>query len=156
MKLWCNSHRICLCISNKLTSDVTVTEFDVVFYNKTAINISKNIKNQLTLQNVFALFPSLCSYFKLRQQKLIIFLSLIAHLPPDFAVPSTTWIFLDSNCQVMHMFSQSFQSCYILDLLVPWKCLPQFHQCWLWHISHQLHFMYLHQHSFDYHFVFCF
>ena len=71
MSLWCNIYRIYLCISNKLISEVTVTESDFVFYNETVINIIKDIKNQLTLQNVFTLFP-LC--IAIRQQKLIVYI----------------------------------------------------------------------------------
>ena len=43
MNLWCNSHRISLYI--------------ILAYNETVINTSRNIKNQCTLQNLFALFP---------------------------------------------------------------------------------------------------
>ena len=82
MNLWCNSHRICLCISNKWISvrvtvyesqnlplhfkqifSVTVTELDFVFYNKTVKDISKNVKNKLTLKKIFAPVSSLYSYF---------------------------------------------------------------------------------------------
>ena len=42
MNLWCKSHRIC----------------PKTFYNKTVIDMSKNIKKQLTLQNVSALGSS--------------------------------------------------------------------------------------------------
>ena len=65
MNLWCNSHRICLCISNKQIFSVTVTELDFAFYNKTVKDMSKNVKNELTLKNIFALVSSLYSYFKL-------------------------------------------------------------------------------------------
>ena len=63
MNLWCKSHRICPCISNKQIFSVTVTELDFVFYNKTVKDISKNVKNQLTLKNFFALVSSMYSYF---------------------------------------------------------------------------------------------
>ena len=64
MNLWCNSHRICLSISNKRVFSVTVTtELSFVFYNKTVRDISKNIKNHLNLKNFFALVFSLYSYF---------------------------------------------------------------------------------------------
>ena len=61
--LQCTSHRICLCISNKQVFSVTVTELNLLFYNKTVKDISKNLKNQLTLKNFFALVSSLFSYF---------------------------------------------------------------------------------------------
>ena len=61
--LLCMSHRICSCLSNKQVFIVTVTELDFVFYNKTVKDISKNIKNKLTLKNYFALLSSLYSYF---------------------------------------------------------------------------------------------
>ena len=61
--LQCMSHRICPCVSNKQIFSVTVRELDFVFYNKTVRDISKNIKNQLTLKNFFALVSSLYSYF---------------------------------------------------------------------------------------------
>ena len=61
--LQCTSHRICPCISNKQIFSVTVTEPDFVFYNKTVKDISKNVKNQLTLRNFFALASFLDSYF---------------------------------------------------------------------------------------------
>ena len=46
--LQCTSHRSFNCISNKQIFSVTVTELDFVFY-------AKNVKNQLTLKNFFAL-----------------------------------------------------------------------------------------------------
>ena len=61
--LQCTSHRICLCISNKQIFSVTVTELNLLFYNKTVKDISKNLKNQLTLNIFFALVSSLFSYF---------------------------------------------------------------------------------------------
>ena len=54
--LQCASHRIFPCTPNKQIFSVTVTELDFVFY-------TKNIKNQLTLKNFFALVSSLYSYF---------------------------------------------------------------------------------------------
>ena len=61
--LQCTSHRICLCISNKQVFSVTATELNLLFYNKTVKDISKNLKNQLTLKIFFALVSSLFSYF---------------------------------------------------------------------------------------------
>ena len=63
MNFWCNSPRICRCISNKQIFSATVTELDFVFYSKTVNRISKNVKNQFILKNVFALVSSLYSYF---------------------------------------------------------------------------------------------
>ena len=61
--LQCTSHRIFPCISNKQIFSVTVTKLDFVFYNKTVKDVSKNVKNQLTLKKFFALVSSLYSYF---------------------------------------------------------------------------------------------
>ena len=61
--LQCMSHRICPCISNKQIFSVTVTELDFVFYDKTVVDISKNIKNQLTLKNFFALVSFSVQHF---------------------------------------------------------------------------------------------
>ena len=49
------SIRIFPCIPNKQIFSGTVTELDSVCYNKTAKDISKNVKNQLTLKTFFAL-----------------------------------------------------------------------------------------------------
>ena len=57
------SHRICPCISNKQIFSVAVIELDFVFYNKTVRDISKNIKNQLTIKNFAAFVSSLYYYF---------------------------------------------------------------------------------------------
>ena len=57
MNLWCNSHCICPCISNKQILSVTVIELDFVFYNKTVKDISKNVKNPLALKNFLHLSP---------------------------------------------------------------------------------------------------
>ena len=63
MNLWCNSHRICPCISSKQIFSVTVTELDIVFYNKTVKDISEYVKNDLTLKTFFALVSFVYSYF---------------------------------------------------------------------------------------------
>ena len=85
MNFWCSSHRICLCILNKLISGVyesqncpyisnkqifsaRATELDFVFYHKTVKNISKNVKNQLIYFKFFffvivSLFVCLCIFF---------------------------------------------------------------------------------------------
>ena len=54
-------HRLCPCMSKKQIFSVTAIEFDFVFCNKTVREISKVIKNQLTLKNFFAPFSSLYS-----------------------------------------------------------------------------------------------
>ena len=55
---------------------VAVTELDFVFYNKTVRDISKNIKNQLTLKNPFQLVYPPC-IAALIKQKLIMYIPLI-------------------------------------------------------------------------------
>ena len=74
MNVWCSSHRICPCISKKQI--FSVTELDFVFYNKIAKDISKNLKNQLTLKKRFCT-SFLSVLLLLIKQKLIVYILLI-------------------------------------------------------------------------------
>ena len=49
--------------TNKSLVFITLTELDLVCYEKTVRGFSKNVKNQLTLNKFFALLFYLYSYF---------------------------------------------------------------------------------------------
>ena len=76
MNLWCNSHGICPCISNKQIFSVTVTELEFVFYNKTVKDISKKSEKSTDFKIFFCIcFLSLKLH--LIKQKLIVYILLI-------------------------------------------------------------------------------
>ena len=70
------SHSISPSISSKQIFNVRVTEIDFVSSNKIVRDISKNIKNQLALKNVFALVSSLYKLLLIKL-KLIVYILLI-------------------------------------------------------------------------------